>query len=103
MVEQKVVIRDKVEEFLENLPSNAGPVLLDKIKSLGNPNKRRELRATKVEGLPPGITEYKIKHGRYRVYFRREGDEIHVVDGELRHSGSYGKKAQNRRKRARRR
>lgn len=103
MVEQKVVIRDRVAVFLEDVPSHVGPVLLDKIKSLGNPDKRRELRATKDEGLPPGISEYKIRHGRYRVYFRRVGDEIHVVDGELRHSGSYGKKAQNRRKRARRR
>ncbi|MDE3256220.1 MAG: hypothetical protein OYM47_00090 [Gemmatimonadota bacterium] len=71
-VEQEILIRDVVREFLDTLQ----PV--EKIESLKDPLNRRGSK--KIKGRPANDPMFRIEKRPYRIFYKRYSGQIYVVD-----------------------
>ncbi len=88
-IEQEIVIRDVVREFLDTLQPKVRRSAVEKIESLKDPLNRRGSK--KIQGRPSNDPMFRIEKRPYRIFYKRFSGQIYVVDMGHR-QGAYDKK-----------
>lgn len=85
----RFILSDRADKSLQRLPANIGRQVLAKIEALpANPNPRG---SRKVQGRPADDPMYRIYSGDYRIFYVKQGQDVHIID--VRHrQGAYKKR-----------
>lgn len=84
--EPDVILSDAALKMLEAFHPNVGRLALERIDDLKNPQNLRG--SIKIRGRPANDPMFRIKTGNYRIFYKRIGRDVHIVD--IRHrQGSY--------------
>ena len=82
----KVILSDTALKMLETFQPNAGRLAMERIEALRNPQNRRG--SIKIQGRSANDPMFRIESGNYRIFYKRIGPDVHVVD--IRHrQGAY--------------
>lgn len=82
----RVILSNTALRMLETFQANAGRLALKRIEALKNPQNRRG--SVKIQGRPANDAMFRIESGNYRIFYKRAGLDVYVVD--IRHrQGAY--------------
>ncbi len=86
--EPRIILFGLALKMLETLQPNIGRLVMQRIEVLKDPLHRRG--SIKIQGRPANDPMFRIESGNYRIFYKRVGSDIHVVD--IRHrQGAYKK------------